>query len=385
MSCPACREPARFVSYRPRSVLSLLGPIRLRRAYYHCPACRAGSAPADADLRLSAEALTPAAREATCLAGVLSSFAEAAELTLPKLAGLRVAESTVERATEAAGRDVGDRLAAGETFGPACEWGWHRDAEGRTCAYVGVDATGVGQQGDGGAKADGRMATVAMVYNPLPEARDRRARPAGPPPRFRARYLAGLDGAAALGEPLRRQAAQVGMDRAERWIGISDGGSGLEDWLRVNFGRVEAVILDFYHAAEHLGDLAKALHPGDADARETWLDGWCSRLKHEGGAAVLEGLRGLEVRGRGARAVRAEVVRYFGNQVHRMDYPSYVAQGRAIGSGPIEAACKTVVGQRLKGAGMRWGADGADAVCHLRALFKSGDRQWDAYWSPSLN
>ena len=385
MSCPACREPARFVSYRPRSVLSLLGPIRLRRAYYHCPACRSGSAPADAELRLSAEALTPAAREATCLAGVLSSFAEAAELTLPKLAGLRVAESTVERATEAAGEGVGGRLAAGETFGPACAWDWHRDAEGRTCAYVGVDATGVGQQGGGGAKADGRMATVAMVYNPVPVAPGRRARPDGPPPRFRARYLAGLEGAAALGEPLRRQAAQVGMGRAERWIGLSDGGAGLEDWLRANFGRVEAVILDFYHAAEHLGDLARALHPGDEDAREAWLDGWCRRLKHEGGAAVLEGLRGLEVRGRGACAVRAEVVRYFGNQVHRMDYPAYVAKGWAIGSGPIEAACKTVVGQRLKGTGMRWGADGADAVCHLRALFKSGDRQWDAYWSPSLN
>src|SRR5690606_23552800 len=130
------------------------------------------------------------------------------------------------------------------------------------CAYVGVDATGVGQQGHRGARADGRMATVAMVYNPVPEARDRRARPDGPTPRFRARYLAGLEGAAALGEPLRRQAAQVGMDRAERWIGISDGGSGLEDWMRANFGRVEAVILDFYHAAEHLGDLARALHPG---------------------------------------------------------------------------------------------------------------------------
>ena len=385
MSCPGCRDSAKFVGYRPRSVLSLLGTVRLRRAYYHCPACHAGAAPADGPLGLSAEALTPAAREAVCLAGVLSSFAEAAELTLPKLAGLRPAESTVERATEAAGRDVGDRLAAGATFGTAGEWAWHRDAEGKTCAYVAVDATGVGQQGEAGAKADGRMATVAMVYSPVPEARDRRARPDGPPPRFRARYLAGLGGAGALGEPLRRQAAQVGMDRAERWIALSDGGAGLEDWLRVNFGRLDAVILDFYHAAEYLGDLAKALHPGDDGARETWLNDWCGRLKREGGAAVLDDLRASEVRGRTAKEALAEVVRYFGNQAHRMDYPSYVAKGRAIGSGPVEAACKTVVGQRMKGAGMRWGADGADALCHLRALFKSGDQQWDAYWSPSPN
>jgi hypothetical protein len=336
-------------------------------------------------LRLSAEALTPAAREAVCLAGTISTFAEAAGTTLPKLAGIRPAESTVERVTEAAGKDLGDRLAAGETFGAAGDWAWHKDAEGKTCAYVAIDATGVGQQGAGGARADGRMATVAMVYNPVPEAPDRRARPDGPPPRFRARYLAGLNGAATLAGPLRRQAAQVGMDRAERWIGLSDGGSGLEDWLRANFGRLDAVILDFYHAAEYLGDLARALHPSDEAAREAWLGDWCGRLKRAGGAAVLEDLRALAVRGRAAKEVRTEVVRYFGNQAHRMDYPSYVAKGWAIGSGPVEAACKTVVGQRMKGSGMRWGADGADAVCHLRALFRSGDRQWDAYWCPAPN
>jgi hypothetical protein len=385
MSCPSCREPAKFVGYRPRSVLGLLGPLRLRRAYYHCPGCRAGEAPADGPLGPSSEALTPAAREAVCLAGVLSSFAEAAATTLPKLAGLRPAESTVERATEAAGKDLGDRLAAGATFGAARDWVWHRDAEGKTCAYVAIDATGVGQQGESGARADGRMATVAMVYNPVPEARERRARADGPTPRFAARYLAGLGGAESLGEPLRRQAAQVGMDRAERWIALSDGGAGLEGWLRVNFGRLDAVILDFYHAAEYLGDLARALHPGDEAARASWLGAWCGRLKHEGGAAVLEGLRALGVRGPAAREAHAEVVRYFGNQAHRMDYPSYVAKGWSIGSGPVEAACKTVIGQRMKGSGMRWGADGADAVCHLRALFKSGDQQWDAYWSLSPN
>jgi hypothetical protein len=100
---------------------------------------------------------------------------------------------------------------------------------------------------------------------------------------------------------------------------------------------------------------------------------------------VLEAPRGLEVRGRAAKEARSEVVRYFTNQAHRMDYPSYVAKGWAIGSGPVEAACKTVSGQRMKGSGMRWGADGADALCHLRALFKSGDRQWDAFWRPTPN
>jgi len=359
--------------------------VRFDRAYYHCPHCHTGFVPWDGILRLSADVLTPAAREVVCLCGILSSFAEGGTAALPKLTGLRLSESTVERTTEAVGRDVGVRVGAGEWFGTGRDWPWHKDAEGKTCAYVSLDATGVCQQGPKGAKAEGRMVTVAMVYNPVPEAKDRWARPKGPPPRFNVRYIAGLDGIAALGEPLRRQAAQVGMDRAERWIAISDGGSGLEHWLRANFGRVDTVILDFYHATEYLGDLGRALHPADEDAREAWLADWCHRLKHEGGSAVLESLRRLEVRGRAAREVLADVVRYFENQSHRMDYPRYVAKGWAIGSGPVESACKTVIGQRMKGAGMRWGEDGADSVSHLRALFKSGDRQWDAYWHPTPN
>lgn len=155
----------------------------------------------------------------------------------------------------------------------------------------------------------------------------------------------------------------------------------MEDLLRVNFGRVEAVILDFYHAAEHLGELARALYPGEESARESWLEQWCHRLKHEGGAVVLEALRGLPPDGRDAvRTAHAEVVGYFANQVHRMDYPNYLARGWAIGTGPIESACKTVVGKRMKNGGMRWGEGGADEMCHLRALFASGERQWDAYW-----
>jgi hypothetical protein len=160
----------------------------------------------------------------------------------------------------------------------------------------------------------------------------------------------------------------------------------VEDLLRVNFGRVGAVILDFYHAAEHLGDLGRALYPGDESTREEWIERWCHRLKHEGGAVVLEQLRTLPVDGRETvRTVQGEVLTYFEDQVHRMDYPTYQAKGWAIGSGPIEAACKTVIGKRMKGGGMRWGEDGADEMCHLRALFASGEKQWDAYWHPDQN
>jgi hypothetical protein len=173
------------------------------------------------------------------------------------------------------------------------------------------------------------------------------------------------------------------MERAERWIALSDGGTGLEDCVYRHFPRVEVVILDFYHAAEYLNDLAKAWAGAEAPDATARGQQWCHQLKHEGGHAVLTTLQGLDLRGQSAtaRECHQATVRYFINQVHRMDYPTYRAKGWQIGSGPVESACKRVVGQRLKGAGMRWGEAGADAVCRLRALFLSEDGPWEAFWS----
>jgi hypothetical protein len=235
---------------------------------------------------------------------------------------------------------------------------------------VSADLTGVGMQGTNGAAAEGRMAAVGMIWNAGNEGQ--------------VRYVCGVTGGlSALGQPLRNQGAQVGMGRAHRWVAISDGGSGIEGWLRANFPRACGVILDFYHAAEHLGEWAQALNPDDEAMAARVAQDWCHRLKHEGGKAVLSALRGVGVSGRGALAREAhrELLVYFENQVHRMDYPSYRAKGWLIGSGPVEAACKQVVGQRMKGSGMRWGEAGADAACHLRALFRSEKGQWDAYWA----
>jgi hypothetical protein len=357
--------------------------MALRRHYYHCEDCGRGTVPWDQALGLDATRQTPAAREVIALTGAVDSFAASADELLHKLSGLRVSESTVERVTESAGARIGEALARGEVFGEPARWDWHADADGQTVAYVSADATGVGIQGPGGAEADGRMINVGMIYNPIPEEKARRAHPGRPRPPWQARYVTSLDGLGGLGEPLRRQGAQVGMDAADRWVAISDGGSGLEEFLLSNFPRVEVVILDFYHAAEYLGAIGRAWHPADEEASQAWAEDWCHELKHAGGEVVLSRLRALEggeIPG-GARAPLGEAIRYFGNQKHRMDYPAYRARGWQIGSGPVESACKSVIGARMKQAGMRWGSDGAEQVAHIRALFRGETGQWDAFWS----
>lgn len=422
----------------------MLGPLKVKRAYYYCGRCGSGSSPFDQQAHLSPRKVTPAAEEVSCQAGLLTNgFAEAAEKILPKQAGLHLSASTVERLTEEAGSRLGGWLEQGFTLGADEHWCWHKDKEGRRIAYLSVDATGVPQQGRKGAKAEGRMPYVAMVYNPPPEkpdpkvqkasaaaalaatgtsevagaqaapqtvfaapataaglgasattVADRAARsgtenagPGKPPKKMQARYLAGLYTLPLLGLLLRRQAAQVGMEAAQQWIGLSDGGSGLEDFLQSHFNREDLVlILDFHHPAGRLEELARLSHEGDEASAKGQAEQWCKKLKHEGGEALLACLKAQPPpQGAVARQKYEEMVGYVENHKHKMKYPEYQKKGWYIGSGPVESACKTVVGQRLKLAGMRWGAYGTDNVCHLRALFKSEKGQWDAFWARNLN
>src|SRR5262249_48942428 len=121
-ACPHCREAARFQRRQAKTVHNAVGVVRLSRAYYYCRHRRRGHCPWDTVRRLTASDLTPAAEELVSLAGALTRFAEAAEKVLPRLAGLRLAESTAERTTEAAGQRLRRRRAAGQTFGRAWDW-----------------------------------------------------------------------------------------------------------------------------------------------------------------------------------------------------------------------------------------------------------------------
>jgi hypothetical protein len=376
VTCPKCGQAAEFQGYRPLTPLSILGPIPLCRAYYYCHRC-GGATPWDHEVGLTAKRLTPAAEELTTLAGTISnSFEEAAEKVLPKLAGLRLSESTVQRTSEAAGGRLDQLLRDKKVLGGPKPWEWRKDARGKTCAYVSIDATGVRQQALGGGAAEGRMPYVAMVFNAVPSLAP--GHPHRPPAHaaMQARYLAGL----------RRQAGQVGMNRAEQWIGLTDGGNGLENFLTTNFPRDLVLILDFWHVTEYLSELTKALHPTDEERREILMTSWCHALKHKGGRVLLDELEKLELPRKAAmREVYATTLGYVRNNLHRMDYPTYLANGWCIGSGSIESACKTVVGQRLKLAGMRWREAGTNEMCHLRALFRSETPQWDLFWSRSVN
>ncbi len=382
MTCPDCDGAAAYHSERGRHVVSALGPLRFDRTYYYCRHCGQGFTPFDLQAGFTDRQLTPAAERLATLAGATCESFERGADHLAEMAGIRLSESTVERTTEDVGARLAEMFSQDQTVGPAVQWKWHLDALGKKVAYFTIDATGTRQQGPGGKKAEGRMAYVASVYNPRPA--DWLLVPGKKPPEMQARYLSGLYSLDQMGPLLRRQAARVGMEDAEVWVALTDGGNGLEDFCQKNFNRPDLVlILDFYHAASYLESLAKALFPQAEEEAKAQAEKWCRLLKAEGGALTLAVLEETEWPARKSAALKEALettIRYFANNVHRMEYPEYQARGWQIGSGVVESACKTVVGQRLKGAGMRWSEEGAHALCHVRALYRSEKGQWDSFW-----
>lgn len=368
MTCPQCDHAAKFHSYQERRVLTVHGAVRVRRAYYYCQRCHQSFLPYDEVLGLVDE-ISPGLMPLVCLAGTLAPFADAAEDVLQRFARVRLSASTVLRSTEAAGERLRAQQREGRMVQPTRpEPGWSAPPEkNQPQAYVGLDAFSVPMQGAGGMRAEHRMLYTALLYTP-----DKK----------HTRYLVDFE-LDRLAEQVRSQARTLGISQVSDLIAVTDGGNGLEEALHRHLADNLTTILDWYHAAEHVCDFAKAMHPQDETARRDWAEQAKSLLYEHGGGTLLEHLKALPLPPETPSAVHEELrklIGYFKNNRHRTDYPKYRANGWDIGSGPTEAGCK-IIGERLKGSGMRWVEGGAGTVATLRALYVSGSNLWDGFWT----
>ena len=368
MTCEHCSYAAKFHSYQRRRIVTTHGAVWMQRAYYYCGRCHRGFLPYDEALGLTDE-VSPGLMPLVCLAGTLLPFAEAAQDLLQRFAGVRLSASTVLRDTEGEGERLRAQQKAGRMVEPTqAEPGWTAVREGgQPAAYVGLDAFSVPMQGIGAGKAEHRMLYTALLYTPGKE---------------HTRYLVDFD-LDALAEQVRWQARALGIPQVSDLIAVTDGGNGLEEALQRHLAEDVTTILDWYHAAEHLCDFAKVWHADDEAARQRWQTEAKGILYEQGGEAMLRSLQALALPADASALVREELrklIGYFTNNRHRTDYPSYRRKGWDIGSGPTEAGCK-IIGERLKGSGMRWVEDGAVTVASLRALYVSGGKSWDGFWS----
>ena len=315
------------------------------------------------------------------LVGSESSFEQGRE-QLALLAGLEVTAKCVERQSEAVGADIEARAQA--------EIGRAKQLEFPTvCApavpilYIEMDGTGVpvvkadteGRPGKiAGQAAHTREVKLGCVFTQT--ATDHEGRPVRDPDSTT--YAAAIEGAEEFGPRLYTEAWRRGWTRAEKKVVIGDGAVWIWNLAQQHFpGAIQ--IVDLYHARQHLWELSSKLLPNDDKARKRWMARALKQLEQGKIEALVKTLRalhpGMEEL---ARLVRNEAD-YFQRNTPRMRYPAFRSQGLFVGSGVVEAGCKTVIGARLKRSGMFWTVRGANSIIALRCSRLS--RNFEDYWA----
>ena len=359
---------AGFAGYRDKSFDTALGLVTVPRAWYHCAACGHGLAPRDAELGIAGTSMSPGLTAMNDLAAAAVPFAKAASL-LEELAGVRLTAKRAERAAEASGTVLAAagreraRLIASRKLVPL------PPSPLPDKLYAVIDGTGVpmtaketaGRDGKG---EDGRARTrevkLAVFFT-----QDRLDKD-GYPVRDRSStsVIATFEPAATFGNLVRAEGIRRGADHVRQLTVIGDGAAWIWNIAAAKFPEATQVV-DLFHAREHLYDLARRLEFMLGDRKDAWLAARLEDLDYgdvDGIAAAvreypLEGVKKDEI---------DTALGYFENNAPRMRYHWFRRCGLFVGSGVVEASCKTVVGQRLKQAGMHWTVSGADAIIALR-------------------
>jgi len=233
-----------------------------------------------------------------------------------------------------------------------------------------------GQQPDGGAKT--RMAYLGCVFTQHKQDEE------GHPMRDHesTTYVSTFGSIDEFGPLLRQEAIRRGLALALQVVLLIDGATGLANMGRLCFATAIQIV-DFYHALEHAGQVLVALlgskeHPD----YKTRLGRWARQLLKDGVEKLIAQTR-KECAGKSQAEVVEKELGYFINNVSRMQYGTFRRQGFFIGSGVVEAGCKTVIGARCKQSGMFWGKPGAENVLALRCIHAS--RRLDEFWKERLN
>jgi len=374
LPCP-CGGLADYHGRHSKTFESVLGPLHLERAYYHCARCHSGFCPRDQALRLESFSLTPGVLRMTASAAALVSFEESSGL-LHELAGVAVSAKQVERAAEALGAEIAvDERQQVEKMG-----------EVAPTMYLGMDGTGVpmrsqevadraGKQADGSAKTrEAKLVTIGTA-----ESRDEQGKPVRDPGSVT--YSAAIESAATLDTSpdlsdfaarVQREASRRGFTEAPRQVVLGDGSTWIWNTTAELFPQATQ-ILDRFHAKEHLSQVGKAIY-GDSPESQSWIQARYDELDEGRLRSLVHALHGHAKPCQEAR----ECIHYIWKNRRRMRYPKFHQQGLCTSTGVVEAGCKLVVGTRLKRAGMHWTVKGANAIIALRCSKLNG--RFEDFW-----
>jgi len=375
----ACGHQAGYQELRAKPVLTAVGKAVVSRPYYLCPHCHKGQFPADVELDIENTESSPGVRRMLALVGQEAPFDHGRQ-QIKLLADLEVTTKTVERTAEAIGEDIAtreqDEIQQAKQLDLPMVMG-----EPMPVLYVQIDATGipvvqketVGRQGKDGHPARHRDAKLGCVFTQTTW--DQEGYAIRDPDSTS--YVGSIETAEEFGKRIYLEAWKRGWSRAQKKVVLGDGAEWIWNIADLQFpGAIQ--IVDLYHARQHLWDLARKLHPNQEPEQRRWMMIHQAMLDKGDIENLVPTLRLID----SSNAELADFIRttadYFETHAQRMRYPEFRSQHLFVGSGVIEAGCKTVIGSRCKQSGMFWTVRRANAILALRCCHING--RFEGYW-----
>ena len=376
----ACGHQAHYRELRSKPLLTAVGKVEVLRPYYVCRHCHVGQFPADVELDIENTEFSPGVRRMQAVVGQEAPFDHGRQ-QLKLLADLEVTTKAVERTAEAIGEDIAARQQV------EIQQAMQLDlpvivGEAIPVVYVQVDGTGVpvvkketvGRQGKTeGQPAHTREAKLGGVFTQTTwDAEGYAIRDPDS-----TTYVGAIETAGEFGKRIYLEAWKRGWSRAEKKVVMGDGAEWIWNLADQYFpGAIQ--IVDLFHARQHLWELARKLHPNDESGQNRWMMIHQDLLDNCKIKKLVTSLRSIET----PSAELAEKLRieaeYFRRNARRMRYPKFRRQHLFVGTGVIEAGCKTLIGSRCKQSGMFWTVRGANAILALRCCLFNGE--FEGYW-----
>jgi hypothetical protein len=375
----ACGERMRSAGIRQKRLRTILGEVVFERPGFVCPACGARRYPADELLGVEKTGFSTGLWRLMSRAGQRDTFKEGRD-DLREFAEIRVTAKDVERVAEGVGEAVGvwqqREQTQKETPGQGCP------PEQISTLYICYDGTGVpmvpwetegrkGKQPDGSSRT--REAKLGCVFTQTTVNED------GYPVRDEAStsFVGAIETSEQFGQRIYAEALRRGLEGAQRTVIIADGARYNWEIAALHFPHAIQVV-DLYHAREHLGLMCSLLIPAGGKQKERLRKRWEKLLDHgKLQRILLEAHARMPRSGSRHKELKKEMT-YFRNNAHRMRYGVFRRQNLFVGSGVIEAGCKSVIGKRLKQSGMQWTVRGANAIIALRCCHLSG--RMEEFW-----
>jgi len=372
-----CGQTMRSQGIRTKKLITVLGPLTLSRSLYRCPDCGNSRFPADALLGVEHTSFSPGVRRWMARAGSRTSFVEAEE-DLNAYTGIKLHRRDIERIAEQAGNRI-------ELWQTEQDQQLLRDPPDERDSvdtipilYVSFDGTAIpmrkeelaGRRGKGDdGKPKGREVKLGCIFTQT-EINDE-----GFPVRTEnsTTYVGAIESSTFFGNRIYAEALRRGLNHAQKTVAITDGAAYNRTIIQEHFpGAIR--IIDLYHAREHLHELHKLLCPDDATRLEQWMQ-WLDAGRVR---TLLDDAQTLLPRTGKRRKKALRQIGYFSKNEPAMQYAEFRAQGLFIGSGVIEAGCRTVVAKRLKQSGMFWSLAGANAIIASRCCQFSN--RFEDFW-----